>query len=341
MNVRNPVISIVVPVYNSEPYLEKCLDSLSGQTLADYEVILVNDGSRDGSAAICSAYAARDVRFRLIEQPNKGVAEARNNGLKHCRGSYVAFMDSDDWAEAGWLEAYWNALQQYDCDLFVQGLTADYATSSRLSCMGMATYRGASVYDGILKAEAEVLWGYVHNKLYRRELLENLMFRFLIHEDLLFNLEYACRITSLHFLPEAHYHYRQHAGDSLVKRRYSFPYMMSVNTSLRDARLALAFKYGRPDDSSRIWGIYLGLYTVLLASLYDVRRGISSRKKRIEILKAYQHERNRHAAVQLKFPTFAKSVFARLALSNPLFFDFVMETFSCICTKLKIYGKMV
>ena len=94
-----PCISFIVPVYNMERLLPRALRSLRAQTLTDFEAILINDGSKDGSAALCAQAAAEDARFRFIDQPNGGVAAARNAGLDAARGEYVFFLDPDDWVE--------------------------------------------------------------------------------------------------------------------------------------------------------------------------------------------------------------------------------------------------
>ena len=93
------IISIIIPVYNVEPYLRKCLDSILRQGLRDgeYEVILVNDGSKDGSVAICEKYCKNHSHFRIISQENAGVSAARNNGIEHARGKYIVFVDADDY----------------------------------------------------------------------------------------------------------------------------------------------------------------------------------------------------------------------------------------------------
>lgn len=91
--------SIVIPVYNVEPYLRECLDSVLNQSYADWEVVCVNDGSTDGSTAILEEYALKDVRFNIITQPNGGLSAARNTGIKEAKGDYILFLDSDDWLE--------------------------------------------------------------------------------------------------------------------------------------------------------------------------------------------------------------------------------------------------
>jgi Glycosyltransferases involved in cell wall biogenesis len=94
-----PLVSAIVPVYNVEPYLRRCIDSLINQTLQDIEIILVNDGSTDGGGRICDEYASKDARIRVVHQENAGLSEARNAGIDCARANYLMFVDSDDWVE--------------------------------------------------------------------------------------------------------------------------------------------------------------------------------------------------------------------------------------------------
>ncbi len=94
-----PKVSVIVPVYNTEKYLRRCVDSILAQTFPDYELLLIDDGSKDTSGAICDEYAERDSRVRVFHKPNGGVSSARNIGLDNARGRYVTFVDSDDWVE--------------------------------------------------------------------------------------------------------------------------------------------------------------------------------------------------------------------------------------------------
>ena len=96
-------VSIGVPVYNVAEYLPQCLDSILRQTFTDFEIILVDDGSTDGSFEICQEYAAKDSRFKLIHQENKGLADARNTIIKNVKTEFIAWVDSDDWIEENYL----------------------------------------------------------------------------------------------------------------------------------------------------------------------------------------------------------------------------------------------
>ena len=111
--------SVVVPIYKVEKYLPRCIDSLIGQTLKDIEIILVDDGSPDGSPAICDEYAAKDSRIKVIHKKNGGVSAARNDGLKIATGDYIIFCDSDDWMEKDALESLYNKGVETGADIVV------------------------------------------------------------------------------------------------------------------------------------------------------------------------------------------------------------------------------
>lgn len=102
-----PKVSVIVPVYNAEKYLQECVDSILRQTLADLELILVDDGSTDSSPALCDWYAEQDARVKVIHKPNGRAASARNAGIRAASGDYVAFVDSDDWVSPEMYEKCW------------------------------------------------------------------------------------------------------------------------------------------------------------------------------------------------------------------------------------------
>src|SRR3954468_8067723 len=111
-----PRISVVVPVYNVEPYLAECLESLAGQTVKDLQVIMVDDGSKDRSAEIAQEFADRDERFHLVKQPNGGLGNARNTGITHATGEFLAFVDSDDYLPPNAYELLLGALDETGSD---------------------------------------------------------------------------------------------------------------------------------------------------------------------------------------------------------------------------------
>ena len=114
-----PTVSIIVPVYNAEKTLERCVDSILNQTYQDFELLLVDDGSPDGSGALCDAYARQDSRVRVFHQENAGVSAARNLALDHAAGEYLQFLDSDDWITPDATSSLVRAAREHQCDLVI------------------------------------------------------------------------------------------------------------------------------------------------------------------------------------------------------------------------------
>ena len=114
-----PTVSIIVPVYNAEHTIPRCIESILNQEYSDFELLLVNDGSTDGSGAVCDAYAARDARIRVIHKENTGVSDTRNTALDQARGTYLQFLDSDDWITPDATSSLVRAAESAQCDLVV------------------------------------------------------------------------------------------------------------------------------------------------------------------------------------------------------------------------------
>lgn len=130
MATNNPIVSIIIPVYNVEHFLPQCLDSLLCQTLKDIEIICVNDGSTDNSLEVLNEYAPRDERIIVLEQSNAGVSVARNNALKYVKGEYYMFLDSDDWLEQDTCEVAYNAAKQKDADCLMFSYVKEFGDHS-------------------------------------------------------------------------------------------------------------------------------------------------------------------------------------------------------------------
>ena len=129
---ETPLISVIVPLYCAEAYLRRCVESILGQTYRDIELILVDDGSTDGSAEICDDYEKQDARVRVIHQPNMGVSAARNSGISAARGALISFVDADDWVESDYLSYLWDIMNAQDvaisaCNHFVYVKNRDHA----------------------------------------------------------------------------------------------------------------------------------------------------------------------------------------------------------------------
>ncbi len=171
---RKPLISVIVPVYNVEEYLPRCVDSILAQSYDHLEVILVDDGAKDGSGAICDGYAAKDPRVRVIHQENGGLSSARNAGIQEARGDYLAFVDSDDWIEPDAYAHMLDRMERYGAKLVCGGrYDVDSATGERT--LGLCPRK-----EEVISAEEMVgrifLWdgcdSSACDKLYHRSLLE-------------------------------------------------------------------------------------------------------------------------------------------------------------------------
>ena len=114
---KNPEISIIIPVYNVEPYIRRCLDSIKAQTFTDFEAIIVDDSSPDGSIKIAMEFVASDSRFKIVTRENGGLSAARNTGIEHSVGRYIAFIDSDDFIAPTYLEKLYNACEENNADM--------------------------------------------------------------------------------------------------------------------------------------------------------------------------------------------------------------------------------
>ena len=206
--MSEPVISVIIPVYNVEPYLRRCLDSVTGQTYAALEILLVDDGSTDGSGGICDEYAAKDVRVKVIHKKNGGAALARNAGLETASGGWIGFVDSDDYIESDPYEYLLDLAERTGADIAQCGAVEE--TGGRRKIRYTPAQECQIDADHITDAApffANANWC----RIYRRELLDGILFEeaYMIGEDLLLNLRALERANHTAFGTEAKYHYVQ------------------------------------------------------------------------------------------------------------------------------------
>jgi glycosyltransferase involved in cell wall biosynthesis len=224
----NPKVSIIVPIFNVESYLNRCLDSLLVQSLIDIEIIAINDGSTDGSGAILRDYAGKDTRIVLIEKANGGVSAARNDGILASTGDYIGFVDPDDWVDPDMYEGMYKAAIQESADTVMCGYVREFGTHSKVKYFELPEkicYRNEEVQEKLMRrlvgplneevAKPELLdaWGTVWSKLYRSDLLKTNRIQFIdlsvigTNEDSLFNIHASYYSKSFVFLNKSYYHY--------------------------------------------------------------------------------------------------------------------------------------
>ena len=125
--VNIPKISVIIPVYNTEKYLRRCIDSVLAQTYQDFELLLIDDGSKDSSGAICDEYASQDTRVRVFHKENGGVSSARNLGLDHARGEWITFVDADDWMADDMLQQMLDTADAEGADVVLADLAFSFS----------------------------------------------------------------------------------------------------------------------------------------------------------------------------------------------------------------------
>ena len=213
-----PTVSIIVPVYNAQHTLQRCVDSILDQEYADFELLLVDDGSRDASGGLCDAYAARDRRVRVFHRENGGVSAARNLALEQARGTYLQFLDSDDWITPDATKLLVRTAESSRCDLVV----ADFyrVVGERVSRKGDidddAVLSREEEAAHMMENPADFYYGVLWNKLYRREIVARHRLRMDPEiswcEDFLFNLEYIRHAETFRALQVPIYYYVKTKG---------------------------------------------------------------------------------------------------------------------------------
>lgn len=214
-----PKVSIIVPVYNTEKYLEECLSSLLAQTLIDIEIICVNDGSTDRSGQILDEYATKDNRITVIHKTNGGVVSARNVGFDIATGKYIGFVDSDDWVESEMYEKLYEIAERESVDLVTSGyfMEGNY-TTLHLDTIEEGVYKGND-YEKILKQliykldkKETGIRGSLCCKLFVKDIYmqtrEKVSERLSFGEDKMCLLEYMLDGSSVYVVGNAYYHYR-------------------------------------------------------------------------------------------------------------------------------------
>ena len=213
MPCEKPLLSIIVPVYDVENYLQKCIDSILAQTFTDFELILVEDGSPDGCPALCDAAAAKDARIRVLHQKNGGLSAARNAGLDAARGAWIGFVDSDDYIAPEMYEAMYQAVQNTGADLAL----CDYAEvdEAGVPCQSMHVRLEKKDFTGreLLKNATDSMIQPAWNKLYRRAVFAQLRYpEGKLNEDLFLIPKICLQIQKAVVMPKALYYYVQRGG---------------------------------------------------------------------------------------------------------------------------------
>lgn len=220
----SPLISVIIPVYNVEAYLRKCLESVAAQTLKNFEVIIVNDGSPDQSQKIIDEFTSVHENFNCIITENQGLGAARNTGLKLARGQYVAFIDSDDWVRNTFLEDFWDKACETEADIVCCGFY--YTLRSGMKFRWFSGAFSSSAMD-TEKASRKLindflLHHFAWNKMYRRSLflVGEVRYPSICFEDIATTARLFAQAKKVAFVSKANYYYLQRQGSIMHNVTY-------------------------------------------------------------------------------------------------------------------------
>lgn len=260
---QTPLVSVILPIYNAEVYLRRCLTSIESQTCGNLEVLMVNDGSTDGSGGIAEEFAAKDGRFRLFSQENQGVSAARNAALPHARGKYLLFVDSDDEISPDYAQRLLDNAGERRL------VICDYHQKSALTGEEMehftvlaGEYTKKDYIRRLARCPGAHYLGVLWNKLYLRAIVEEHGLRFAedlsLGEDFVFNMAYLSYVDEVRCLPCQSYVYYWQQQNSLTHAK-----MDERAAAERTNRLYGAYcELYRREGLDKIWGFWMRFYMV-------------------------------------------------------------------------------
>ena len=227
--MNSPLISIIVPVYQVEKYLEKCINSIINQTYKNLEIILVDDGSTDNCPAICDRFQVEDSRIKVIHQENGGLSHARNVGLEISTGDFIGFVDSDDWIEPNMYELLMSALQETQADIAVCNRQYEFEDSESIPInvkpINRKLYTNKEALRMIIKG-GSIIRNAVWDKLFRKNIIQNIRFpKGKIFEDSLWTPQIIGNAKSIICIDYPLYHYLQRSEslthyEKLIAKRW-------------------------------------------------------------------------------------------------------------------------
>ncbi|MBR2043895.1 MAG: glycosyltransferase family 2 protein [Clostridia bacterium] len=227
-------ISVVVPVYNCERTISKCLSSILNQDFKDFELIIINDGSPDNSEEICNLFASRDDRIRYIRRENGGLAAVRNLGLSEAKGEYICFVDSDDYIEKNALSFMLGVAERENSDIVLCGYFIENGKRVESNFSLPKTLNRENINSAIVELKAKNLIDPAWNKLYKTSFLKNAAVKFPVgeyYEDTYYNLKLLRFFPKITVIKECFYHYVLQMGS--ITRRYNKEKLATIKSRAR------------------------------------------------------------------------------------------------------------
>ncbi|GFI01230.1 putative glycosyltransferase EpsJ [Lachnospiraceae bacterium] len=293
-----PLVSIILPIYNSKEYLRKCLESVCGQTYKNLEIICIDDGSTDGSEVILDEFGKKDERIKIVHKENNGESSARNAGLKIMSGSYVGFVDCDDWIEAQMYEKLVHAMLEQDVDIVAASWYKDIDTvSQKIENSGQVkkeAFGRNELLNYIYQRDSYRGFAYMWNKLYRRELFydrkgELILFPedLALGGDVLYLARLAFNSKRAFYIDEGFYHYYQrstsgcHTTDLKKRMDWIEAYRRVIEYAVKNGT----------DEAVLIWiKRFMAYHSSNVAELAYVQKNKKILDQCINIMKCYYKE---------------------------------------------------
>lgn len=218
------LVSVIIPVYNVEKYLSRCLNSVQNQTYANIEIIVIDDGSKDNSSNICDMFSKKDSRFKIIHKENGGLSDARNKGLEYASGEYVLFVDSDDYIEPDAIKRLLEIAKSYGVDI-VEGKATSFDDNYEYDNFVSKGIETNHIYDGLSYSLTRIrnhcFYAPVWLKFYKRSYLESINASFVLgrlHEDEIWNPKVMIQTKKVLYTDYSFYKYDISRDDSIMKK---------------------------------------------------------------------------------------------------------------------------
>lgn len=327
------LISIIVPVYNTENYLEKCLYSLVNQTYKNIEIIIIDDGSPDNSMNIIQKFVLADNRVKVISQKNQGLSGARNTGMNNANGDYIMFIDSDDWIEIDTCEKAINASEKYNADVVFWSYIKEFSDSqkdnylfdkteiiwSEKNINQLSRRMVGLVGDELANPQSidnlVTAWG----KLYKKSVIGDVRFtdtKIIGTEDALFNIEVFLEINSAVYIPDLLSHYRKDNESSLTHN-----YKKKLVSRWREMYSRIKFLLDRNDMSREYYDalknrICFGLIGLGINLAEDKKMSFKEKKKEIYNILSMKHYQIALKDLDFSYLPIQWKVFFKLAKNN-------------------------
>ncbi|QLE02798.1 glycosyltransferase family 2 protein [Galbibacter sp. BG1] len=296
----NSFVSIIMPVYNVEDYIEKAIESVINQTYKNFELLIIDDGSPDESIAKAITFQQKDPRIEIFHKKNGGLSDARNYGLEKSKGEFIYFLDSDDWIEPDLLEKCIKSVANPQNDVVVFGYHLDTVDNDDKLIHNEKMYSNSITITQENAKDVKIddtllnLIGYAWNKLYRASLLKDHDLFFekgtSLIEDILFNTQVYKKAVQIQFIPNALYHYINRQRETLIKTFHKDAYQLILKKhySLKSLLDHWGFE-GRKRNRILAQSIVLGI-KYAISNLLSYNNNLSAKEKRDYINYIYQHK---------------------------------------------------